>query len=182
MIATMAILSALTMRSTASLAENAVVPPQNLGFFWHAEPQKTKSVSFSDLDGNALELGDFAGKIVVLNFWATWCAPCIREMPGLDNLQAAFNPNDLVVIALSQDRAGRDKIDPFIERTGLQHLIVTVDQKMTVGRTLKLQGLPTTLVFDSRGRELGRFSGPTEWDSADMVNFFKALVAVEPVS
>ena len=133
--------------------------------------------SFLDRDGRALGLADFSGRLVVVNFWATWCAPCIREMPSLVRLGQKLSASDLAVIALSEDAKGWTVIDPFIKQYGLGQLAIYHDGKGVAARALKVEGLPTTILFDRSGRELGRLAGVAEWDSANAVALIKYYIA-----
>ena len=104
---------------------------------------------------------------MLVNFWATWCGPCIREMPSLLRLQKARGGADFTVIALSQDLRGWPVVTPFLEKNGLAELPVYVDQKTAISRAMKIKGLPTSILLDREGRELGRLAGHAEWDSRE---------------
>lgn len=130
-----------------------------------AAPAPPTALAFRDSSGAALDLGKFAGRIVLVNFWATWCGPCIREMPSLVRLQQRLGGEAFTVIALSQDRKGFDVITPFIAKYKLRQLPVFHDPKSRSALTLKIPGLPTSVLFDREGRELGRLAGHAEWDS-----------------
>jgi thiol-disulfide isomerase/thioredoxin len=144
--------------------------------FAPTEPQAVPDLSFVDGDGNQISLADFRGKVVVLNLWATWCAPCRHEMPGLDRLQAEHGGADLHVVALSLDRGEIGQIREFYDEVGVQSLGIYHDPKAAAGRALRAPGLPTTLVIDREGREVGRVLGPAEWDSEEAVALLKAIM------
>ncbi|MFQ5566596.1 MAG: TlpA family protein disulfide reductase [Paracoccaceae bacterium] len=110
---------------------------------------------------------------MLLNIWATWCAPCLREMPTLDRLQAQLGGPDFEVVALSIDRAGLKVVQNFYEKVGIQHLAMYIDSTGKGVRKLGISGLPTTFLIDRAGRELGRLIGPAEWDSSEMVAFIR---------
>ncbi len=110
-------------------------------------------------------LAAFKGKVVVLNLWATWCAPCLKEMPALDRLAAATKGDDVVVLAVSQDMAGWRAVDPWWQKAKLAHLVPYIDKKMQLGFGLGAAGLPLTLIYDRQGREVARLNGPAAWDS-----------------
>ncbi|HJS30505.1 MAG TPA: TlpA disulfide reductase family protein [Alphaproteobacteria bacterium] len=129
------------------------------------EPKRHHDLVFESLDGSPRPLSSFRGKIVLLNYWATWCAPCIEEMPSLDRLQAKLGGPAFEVVAVSIDRQGQKAVEPFVERLGLKHLTILLDAKGATSRALGLRGLPTTLVIDREGRELGRLEGEAQWDS-----------------
>lgn len=134
--------------------------------FVFAEPRtEVPALAFTDADGNPVSLADFRGKVVLLNVWATWCPPCVKEMPSLDRLQAALGGDGFQVVALSLDRGGKAQVEPFYMEKDLDHLAIYLDPKMTAMKALKLQGLPTTLLIDADGREIGRLPGEAEWDS-----------------
>lgn len=133
--------------------------------------------SFARTDGSVGTLGDYAGHMVVLNFFATWCVPCRREMPSLDRLQAKLADQGLLVVTVSVDRGGLDVITPFFAELGIGHLDeVLLDASMRGMRSLHVLGLPTTIIYGADGAELGRLAGPAEWDSPEAVALLRYLM------
>ena len=132
------------------------------------EPRPLPELGFTDADGRDLTLGDFRGRLVLLNIWATWCVPCRKEMPTLDRLQAKLGGSDFEVIALSIDRQGLAVVKPFYEELGLKALRIYLDASGKATQTLGTVGVPTTLLIDQQGREIGRVLGPAEWDSPEV--------------
>lgn len=124
-------------------------------------------VSYVDGDGNAHALADLRGGGLVLNFWATWCAPCVAEMPALDRLQGRLGTGGIRVLPLSGDRNGAEAVRAFYAKTGVGHLPVAVDAGLKVARAFKVKGLPTTVLIDAKGRERGRLVGAAPWDSEE---------------
>jgi thiol-disulfide isomerase/thioredoxin len=146
------------------------------GFIVHASPRPVPPIAFKNLQGDPMSLADFRGKVVLLNIWATWCTPCRREMPTLDRLQAELGGPDFEVVALSVDRQGRRVVGEFYHELGLWQLGIYLDPSGEAPRALKALGIPTTLLIDRQGREVGRLLGPAEWDSPAMVAFFRGYV------
>jgi DsbE subfamily thiol:disulfide oxidoreductase len=139
----------------------------------HESPRPLPDIKFENDQGEALSLADFRGKLVLLNIWATWCAPCRREMPTLKRLQAELGGPDFEVVALSLDRKGLSVVQVFYAELGLETLPIYVDASGEAQRALSVLGLPTTLLLDRDGNEIGRLLGPAEWDSPQMVGFFR---------
>ncbi len=158
----------LTIPAVQSSAE--ALDPNNLtGSFEPFEaidpPREMPKLSFVDADGRKLDLGDFAGRVVLLNLWATWCAPCVREMPDLDQMQALRGGEDFVVLALSFDRKGVPQVERFYEQRGIEHLGIYVDDNMRSFRAIAAPALPTSFILDRQGRAVGILAGPAEWSS-----------------
>jgi thiol-disulfide isomerase/thioredoxin len=145
--------------------------------FTASEPRPVPELTFFDEAGNEVMLADFAGDVVVLNLWATWCAPCRREMPSLDRLQAALGEDGLRVIALSLDRGDVAKVRAFFEELEIANLAIYRDPQARAGRELGAPGLPTTIVIDRTGQEVGRLLGPAEWDSEEALALLRDLAA-----
>ena len=141
------------------------------------QPMPVPSFRFTDDVGRSLSLEDFQGKIVLLNLWATWCAPCRKEMPTLDRLSHELGGPEFQIVPLSIDRAGVEAVRRFYDKSGISGLGLYVDTPGAAIRALKLDGLPTTLLIDRNGQELGRITGPAEWDSAEMVGLIKSFIA-----
>lgn len=134
-----------------------------------AKPEKAPFAEFQNAQGKTVSLEDFKGKTVLLNLWATWCGPCKVEMPSLDALQARLGGADFQVVALSSDRAGKRAVDPYFENAGIKALSPYYDPKNAVGLAMGVTGLPTSVLIDAQGRELGRITGDAKWDSPDAV-------------
>ena len=122
--------------------------------------------AFADDTGRSVRLADFRGRVVLVNLWATWCQPCIREMPALDRLAAAMKGTDFAVVLISQDRGGAHVVGPFLQQLGLKVLQTYLDPKSAVGQAFAVRGLPTSILIDRDGTELGRLEGAEEWDGA----------------
>ena len=117
---------------------------------------------FEDPDGQPTTLADFRGKPVLLNFWATWCAPCVAEMPTLDRL-ALREGDRLQVLTVSEDMDGRDKVEAFLAERRFRDLDSWLDPKMELMTALGVSTLPTTILFDAEGREVWRVAGAEDW-------------------
>ncbi|MEM7742173.1 MAG: redoxin domain-containing protein [Pseudomonadota bacterium] len=144
----------------------------------HPKPRDRIAEDFRDQYGNAINLADFEGKIVVLNFWATWCPPCRYEMPGIDRLAGELGGNDLAVIALSTDRFDIDRVIDFFAEIETQHLGVYQDRRGDLARRAGALGLPVTLILDREGREIARVTGEAEWDSPETKALLQELIAM----
>jgi thiol-disulfide isomerase/thioredoxin len=155
-------------------------PPLNgeMSRFNFSDSQQSLSqISFTDASDNQISLAAYRGKIVVLNLWATWCGPCLMEMPALDHLQAAFSPNDLVVIPVSIDRGGPHQAAPYISHMNIHAMTPYFDKSNSIGRQLNASRIPMTVVIGRDGNEIGRFVGTAEWDSSEAKSLMKYFIA-----
>lgn len=132
---------------------------------------------FHTPEDKVVTLEAFRGKVVLLNLWATWCIPCREEMPALDNLQGLRGGKDFEVVAVAQDRAGRAKVERFLGEVGSRRLTSYLDASMKSGRAWGGYGLPTTILIDRKGREIGRLIGAATWDGADALRLIDAAIA-----
>ncbi len=128
---------------------------------------------FQDLEGATLRLADFKGKVVLLNFWATWCAPCIREMPALERLQSILKAEGLHIAAVSIDRGGKDMVTRFAKKLDLRGLPLYLDPKAALARAFGVSGLPATFLIDAQGQVVRMMLGPAEWDSHAAVGLIR---------
>jgi thiol-disulfide isomerase/thioredoxin len=127
--------------------------------------QPAPDLAFTDGEGRPVSLADFRGRVVLLNLWATWCAPCVEEMPSLDRLQGRMGGPGFQVVALSLDRGGWAQVQPFVTRLGLRNLGWYLDPKSASMGALRVRGLPTTYLIDRDGRMVGKLEGSADWDS-----------------
>lgn len=156
---------ALLAMATATAAAAAPAFRGAVGEFIAADPPRpAPTVVFQDAGGRELGFADFRGKVVVVNLWATWCAPCVREMPALERLRQKLAGSEAVVLAISSDRGGARQVEPFLKKHGVEGLGVWLDPKGAVPRAFGARGLPTTIILDREGREVGRLEGDAEWD------------------
>lgn len=140
----------------AKKAEAGVVDVSQAG-----TPAPTQA--FAREDGSKVKLADFLGKPVLVNLWATWCAPCIAEMPALDRLAKA-KAGEMAVVGISQDLQGWEKVKPFLAKAKLQNMTILLDEEGALATTLGAPGLPFTVLYDAEGKEIWRVNGPREWD------------------
>lgn len=119
------------------------------------------------------------GRGVVLNFWATWCIPCVREMPALDALVAKLKDRGVDVIAVSEDRGALNKVPAFFKDKNIENLDLYFDQRGQLSRKLGIDGLPTTLLIDATGREVGRVKGVLEWDADEIADYLARRLSAQ---
>jgi thiol-disulfide isomerase/thioredoxin len=156
--------------------KNPLSVGQMAGFVFKNTPEELPHAPFVDADGRELTLADWKGKVVLLNLWATWCAPCRKEMPGLDRLQASLGSDKFEVVAVSVDRTGIDGAKKFLDQIHVRHLAVLSDPTARMASTLRAIGLPSTLLIDAQGREIGRLVGPAEWDTPEAKALIRATL------
>jgi thiol-disulfide isomerase/thioredoxin len=139
---------------------------RNLGQ-WQPATTRGEPVALDFIDGAgaARSLAEWRGRVVLVNLWATWCAPCVEEMPALDRIAARLGGPDFDVVAISVDRQGAAVVAPFLGKLGLTRLATYLDPSNAAVRVLGAPGLPVSVVLDREGRELGRVLGAAEWDS-----------------
>jgi thiol-disulfide isomerase/thioredoxin len=143
-------------------------------------PRPAPDISFSGPEGKKLKLADFRGRNVLLNLWATWCVPCRAEMPALDRLQEKFGGPDFQVVAVNLDTTRLDRPKAFFAETGVKSLALYADPSDDSFEALRLAGkalgLPTSLLIDKDGCEIGVMAGPAAWDGADGEKAIAALI------
>lgn len=147
-----------------------------------SEPLETTDVTVLTKDGGTTTLEQFRGKFVVLNFWATWCGPCIRELPSLERLNAALPDDKALVVLVSQDRGGFKQTERFLKKLDVEFPDNFVDERLRFSRALGVVSLPTTILIAPDGREVGRLVGAAEWDSPEalaLVNWYLDRDAME---
>lgn len=147
---------------------------QMTAFVFKKTPEPLPEVSFTDAGGKPMTLADFKGRTVLLNLWATWCGPCRKEMPDLDKLQKDLGSATFEVVALSVDRQGVDTARKFLDSIKIESLKLYIDPTARAASTLRAVGMPTTILIDKEGREIGRLVGPAEWHSADAKRLVEA--------
>lgn len=163
----------------ASAAERScAAPPPTLGRY---EPSAAGRVMpdapFVDAEGRDQPLASLRGQGLVVNFWATWCAPCVEEMPALDRLAAKSGPLGLKVVVLSADREGARVVRDFYRVNNIANLAADLDRSGRVARSLGIAALPTTVLYDADGRERGRVVGRAKWDAPAVAEFLAACLA-----
>ncbi len=143
-------------------------------------PFKIPDLAFKDAQGREHKLSDWRGRTVLLNLWATWCVPCRKEMPALDALQGDLGGGKFEVVAINIDTRDPQKPLAFLKDAGVKHLAYYSDPSAKVFQELKAAGkafgMPTTLIVDSSGCEIGEMAGPAEWASADGVKLVSAAI------
>lgn len=149
---------------------------QGIDALHRLDAPKPLDIHFTTGDGTPRSLADYAGKGVILNLWATWCVPCVAEMPALAAFASVVAQNGIVVLPLSSDKAGASVVTRFYKDLGLNNLPVLLDPMSAAAHALDVRGIPTTLVIDRQGREVGWFEGSVDWASDPAVDTIRRLI------
>jgi thiol-disulfide isomerase/thioredoxin len=146
-------------------------------FLIHPAPKPLPDLAFQDGTGKPLKLSDWKGRVALVNLWATWCAPCRKEMPDLSRLEKEMGSDQFEVVAISVDRKGAEASAAFLKETGVDNLKLYIEPTTKIVNDLQSAGLPATLLIDRQGRELGRILGPADWASPEAQALIKAALA-----
>lgn len=141
-------------------------------------PRTVAAATFSDKSGKKLDLSAFKGRVTLVNIWATWCIPCLVEMPALDALQGEFGGADFEVVAVSQERSV-EKAENYLSQVKARYLNLYVDDSLKSARLWGAYGLPTTFLLNRDGMEIGRLVGPAKWSSPEAKALIKAAIAAK---
>jgi thiol-disulfide isomerase/thioredoxin len=172
-------LAAATLIQAGLPARPAMAAPHGMNRLRETEAV-LPDLTFTDAEGRPKTMADFAGRGVVINLWATWCPPCVAEMPALDRLAAALAAENIAILPLSSDRGGAPVVQAFYERTQVKHLGVWLDPRGAAARALGARGLPTTVIVDRGGRERARLEGDAAWDAPEFLALIRRLTARGP--
>jgi thiol-disulfide isomerase/thioredoxin len=169
---------AAALGANAAVAEDlsAYQTGEMRGLVIHEEPVAASSLPFLMADETEGALADYAGQYVVLNFWATWCAPCREEMPSLENLQTQLGGEDFSVVTLATGRNPPQAIRRFFEEIGVESLPQYRDINQQIAREMGVFGLPITVILNPEGQEIARLRGDAHWDSPEAVALIEALL------
>lgn len=177
------VLAALVALVAGALVVLYVIPPGNgtpkqpasLAELKPAKPTSAPNVSFTDMGGRSYALSKYRGRYVLLNLWASWCGPCVKELPALANLQRTIPATRLAVVTVDVERNADHVAGQFLIAHQATELPAFADPGMKLMAATKTFGLPTTLLIDPQGREIARATGPAEWDAPDAIAWFEEL-------
>ncbi|MEZ5777603.1 MAG: TlpA disulfide reductase family protein [Paracoccaceae bacterium] len=173
--------TALTLGANGALADTAAIEALREGsmkkLMFAAEPEVVAETVFTDETGVEHRLSDWRGKHVVLNFWATWCAPCRKELPALDALNRDFGGEGFAVVTVATGRNPVPAIKRLFSEVGVETLPILLDPKQELAREMGVFGLPVTVILDPDGQEIARLSGDAEWDGDSARAIVSALLA-----
>ena len=133
-----------------------------------------ENITFLDSDKKIIKLSDYKGNIVLLNFWATWCAPCKEEMPSLDNLKAKYNSDSIKIFPINIGKENQKKINKFFNDLNIKNLKIYFDNPKTLAKDLSLRGVPTTVFFNKEGKEFARIIGSTDFNDEQFLKWINS--------
>ena len=140
-----------------------------------AEAVPAPDFTLPDLNGRLVSLSDFKGQVVLLNIWATWCGPCVEEMPSMQKLHSKLKDEGLVILAVSIDEAGAGVVRPFMEQHRLSFTALT-DTAGSIKDLYRVTGVPETFIIDKNGIITQKIVGPMDWSSAGAIGYFRKLI------
>lgn len=170
-----------TALATAANADTSAIADLREGDMrklrFHSEAQTVPAAKFKAEDGSEMSMDSFKGKVTVLNFWATWCAPCRHEMPQLSQLQTDLGGDDFEVVTVATGRNEPVAMRAFFDEIEVDNLPLHTDARQTFARKMGVLGLPVTVVLDRKGNEIARMQGDADWSSDNAKKILSALIA-----
>jgi thiol-disulfide isomerase/thioredoxin len=154
-------------------ASYAIEKPNIKNLILIKNPKTYGAVIFKDKYQKEVNLANYKGKLLLLNFWATWCAPCREEMPSLDNLQLDKGLNNLKIFPINIGQDDLSKSEIFFKELNIKNLDIYFDSKITLAKIFSLRGVPTTILFNKEGEEFARILGSIDFDDVNFINWLK---------
>ena len=136
-------------------------------------PKAYEDIIFKDINQKNVNLADFKGKLIILNFWATWCAPCKEEMPSLDYLQSNSEFDNLKIFPINIGQEDPSKSELFFQELDIQNLDIYYDSTITLAKKFTLRGVPTSILFNKEGKEFARIIGSIDFNDEKFINWLK---------
>ncbi|MEN8619533.1 TlpA disulfide reductase family protein [Shewanella baltica] len=133
-------------------------------------------VAFNDVDGKAIDFSQFKGKIIMVNMWATWCPPCVRELPAIERLATKFKAEDFVLLPISIDAEGKQQVQPFLNSLGMPNFNSYYDQSQSLGDIFPLDTIPATFILDQQGQLIAFVRSYVDWDDAKAVSLIQGFI------
>ena len=147
---------------------NAKTNPPFSNIIEHDQPKNYKEIIFEDFEGNTINLKEYKSKIYILNFWATWCAPCKKEMPSLDKLHKNDN---IEVFAINVEKKNKNKTKKFFKDLDIENLSIYFDPELELTKSLSLRGLPTSIILNQDKKEVARIIGEVDFNDFNLLNW-----------
>ena len=169
----------LPARQGIARGSQAIPVAESLGKLSRSGPEALPAFTFTDAEGAEKTVADFAGQPLLINLWATWCPPCVAEMPSLDRAQAALAKEGWKVLALSSDRGGKPQVEAFFARIAVKNLGLWLDPRGAAARALGARGLPTSVIVNRQRQEVARLEGAATWDDPVMLAALRGLAGPE---
>ena len=137
-------------------------------------PKIYEDVTFKDVRQKDVNIADYKGKLIILNFWATWCVPCKKEMPSLDNLQSNNDLSNLKIFPINIGQEKISKAESFFKELNIKNLDIYFDPPITLAKKFSLRGVPTTILFDKKGKEFARIIGSIDFNEEEFIDWLKS--------
>ncbi len=157
----------------SSSSAYSIEVPKIKNLILYKQPKKLENIEFQNINNKLIKLNDFKDKFLIINFWATWCAPCREEMPSLDKLSSEKNFNNLVILPINVGSEKISKSKIFFEEVGIENLKIYHDVDMNLPKKLLLRGLPTTLLINKKGEEFARILGSVDFEDKKLIKWLK---------
>ena len=151
----------------------AIQTPNLKNLVIHKDPKKLEKINFKNIHNETINLNKFKNSLIIINFWATWCAPCLEEMPSLNRLQADTSFNNLQIIPINVGRENIEKSKSFYERLNINNLEIYFDKKTELVNKFLLRGLPTTIFINKKGEEFARIIGFVNFDDKKIIKWLQ---------
>ena len=159
----------------SSTSAYSIEAPKIKNLILYKQPKKLENIEFQNIDNKVLTLIDFENKLLIVNFWATWCAPCRDEMPSLDKLANMENFNNLEILPINIGNETTQKSKTFFDEIKIKNLKIYHDPDMKLSKSLLLRGLPTTLLINKNGNEFARILGSIDFQDKKLIKWLKSF-------
>ncbi len=165
----------LTLLASNAYAQSSYKDNELINLKIHKNAIKLPNIEFIDQSGNKISNLNFLGQVSVINLWATWCPPCVKELPSIDRLAKIVSKDQIKIYAVSQDRAGNKIVPAYFQKLNLKNLTIFLDNQASLMAAFRTPVLPTTIIIDKKGMEIARLVGEINWDSPEVISYLKSI-------